>query len=162
MSLVQLFAGLAIITAGLILWRIGRSDRGRGMVERMALWLLFSVVLSTLPLCFDFVAMFKAAHGVAPAWAATYSKGELCLITTALSGVAIGELLAVRKSTRLWTILPGFLCLACALGSIYLYSLLHGETDPSSTPMIAYLSFWIYVLAVGASTASVAVAELEK
>lgn len=162
MSSIHIFAALAFIITALIMRRISRSDRGRDVIERMVLWLLFSVVLSTIPLFFDYISLFRAAHGVAPSWAATYSRGELCLITTALSGVAIGELLAVRKSTRLWTILPGFLCFTCSLGSIFLYSLLHGEPDPGSTPMIAYLSFWLYVLAVGASTASVVVAELEK
>jgi hypothetical protein len=150
------------VAAGVILAAIRwpkLGERQKALAERVLVWVCFTVLLSLIPLLLDYGSAFKAAHGIAPRWTITIERGELCLITTAMSGVAIGELFAARKANRFWTVTLGFLCLACALGSIGIYDLLHSDPDKASAPMLVVISGWVYLLGVAASTGSIAITE---
>jgi hypothetical protein len=61
------------------------------MAEKLVRWLIFSVVISLLPLLFRFA--LEATDGKSPTLSDLLSQGELLLISSAIAAAAVGELI---------------------------------------------------------------------
>ncbi len=68
------------------------------MAARLTRWAIFSVAVSLIPLIFSFI--YLTTVGPTPAFFDLISDGELLLISVALTGAAIGEVID-KKTARI-------------------------------------------------------------
>jgi hypothetical protein len=130
------------------------------MWSKLTRWLIFTVVLSLLPLMLDFV--LKAADGSSPSINEVISRGELCLVCTALAGVGLGELLGLSDEAALTKIVLGGACFLSAVISIALYIAMKATTGNTGSLYLDNLSWYVFAETVITSTVSVVVSEVRK
>ena len=75
------------------------------IIERLTVWVMFSVLLVLVPLLFD--AGRAMIRGGSFSLDDAISRGELTLVTAAICGSAIGELFGVGGAAKLGKILAG-------------------------------------------------------
>ena len=144
-------------------WRtMPAGAENQELAARMSRWVMFTVILSVAPLMIDYLAAVGRAHGHFPDIDEIYSRGELCLTTTALAGVAAGEIFGLSERAKTAKIILGGLCLISSIGAIALYVMMKSNADPLAIPTYAYASSWLFLGALVVSTCAVAVAELQK
>lgn len=155
--------GLVLLLLAGYIWRtVPPSAEDQELAARMARWIIFTVILSLAPLLIDYLAAVGRAHGTLLQISEVYAKGELCLIATALAGVATGEMFGLSERAKTAKIVLGGLCLLLAIGSIALYVMMKSNLDPLALPTYTYISGFLFILTFFASTSAIAVSELQK
>lgn len=153
----------ALVLLSVYVWRsMPTAAENQELAARMARWVIFTVVLSIIPLIIDYLAAAAHAHGNLPGPSEVYSKGELCLTTTALAGVAAGEILGLSERAKTPKIILGGLCVIFSVCSIAIYGMIKSNSDPLALPTFAQASVWLFGGALLISTSTIAVAELQK
>lgn len=129
---------------------------------RMGRWLLLTVVAALAPLGVDYINAISDAGGSFPRLSVAYEHGELCLVTTALAGVALGELLGLSEQAKVAKVCLGGLCVIAVFVGAALYVTMKARFNPQSAPMMAYISGWTFLATLFVSTCSVGLSELKK
>src|SRR3954468_5447431 len=88
----------------------------RTMWQRLSAWLVFGVIVSLLPLGFDFLGHVDGDGG--NSWTVLAGRGQLLLISVVIAGNALGEVLTAEvpariRTARIWT--AGSLTIGLAL-----------------------------------------------
>lgn len=155
--------GAALLVLTVYIWRsMPHGAENQELAARMARWMIFTVVLSIIPLVIDYLASSAHAHGELPSLGGVYSKGELCLTTTALAGVAAGEIFGLSERAKTPKIILGGLCLIFSISSIAIYGMIKSNSDPLALPIFAQVSVYLFGAGIFISTCTIAVAEIQK
>lgn len=128
--------------------------------SKLARWSIFTVVLSLFPIILDYV--LKAAVRSDTPLNEVIAKGELSLICTALSGVAVGELLGISEKAKLFKICLGGVCFLNAVFSICLYIAMKAAEGSLGSLYLDRLSWWLFFETAITSTIAIAVSEAKK
>lgn len=67
---------------------------GHTVITKLVHWLVFSVIISLLPLIFNLITMIIYAWGPGPSLLSISSRGELMLVSAGIAAKGIGELFA--------------------------------------------------------------------
>jgi hypothetical protein len=130
------------------------------MWSKLMRWLIFTVALTLLPLVLDWA--LRAADGSSPSVNAIISHGELCLVCTALAGVGLGELLGLSDDAGLIKIVLGGACFLTSITSIALYVAMKATVGATGSLFLDGLSWYVFVVTLITSTASIMVSEAKK
>ena len=96
------------------------------MRTRLIRWLIFSVVVSLVPLLLAYAS--DQTRGGTPTLVSILSKGDLLLISTALAAAAIGDLLPAAQAMPVRAMLAGGGCVVSVLfGSSYYAAIVTGS-----------------------------------
>lgn len=135
------------------------------MAARLTRWFIFSVMMALLPLWFHLLSQFPDGGG--GSWLMTWlitscSHGELLLVTAAVSGAAIGELIGSGNRALFAKLIAGVGCavvlVLASLGFAYVVGTL--DRSASLTPeAIAFGSLAMLVFGIVSSGSCVALAE---
>jgi hypothetical protein len=121
------------------------------MREKLARWLIFSVVFALLPFWGNLLIEISKAHEITLG-TVFGNKGEVLLVGIALCGVGLGEIfgsaavLPVSTPPLLTYFFSGLSLIIICLGSLY-YASVSGNTEFDSNRVIL-ISFWGFVLSV--------------
>jgi hypothetical protein len=132
--------------------------------ERLVKWIVFSVVISLLPLAADWAnRISQGRSGISEdVLAEVLAHGELLLISAAIAADAVGDLIGSRPEFKMLKYLAGGACLAIILfGSLWYADIAANFRDGLALDhvMIAKWSTWILGLTVFTSGCGKFVAE---
>lgn len=128
--------------------------------SKLARWAIFTVALSLVPLILDFIS--KSSNGSSHYVSEVIARGELSLICTALSGVALGELIGLSEKAKIAKILLGGTCFLSAVLSICLYLGMKGTTGDLGSEFLDHLCWWLFAETLFTTTITIAVSEALK
>jgi hypothetical protein len=136
-----------------------RSARATAL-NRFARWLIFGVLLALVPRIFSWAA--REMRSQPSTLDVVLAKGELFLVTAAISGAAIGELVGVVRTTRqtFWEIVAGGCCLIVVVLSAHLFADVAAVRATAATVdphRVRVWSLWLYFVGLVASGSSVAI-----
>jgi hypothetical protein len=113
------------------------------MTATLTRWIVFSVVIALLPICFAYVyalTIEKPDSTAGPSIKRTVVHGELLLVSVALAADAMGEVIGTGQRRRVLKYSAGGGCLICIICS----SLYFAVVSVQDTPHVD-LVFWISV-----------------
>jgi hypothetical protein len=118
--------------------------------NRFARWLIFGVLLALVPLLFSWAT--RQLRAQPSSLDVLLANGELFLVTAALAGAAIGELLGVARASRqpFWEIVAGGCCLIVVVLSAHLFADISAIRATAATIDPARVSSWSLWLYSGA------------
>lgn len=125
--------------------------------QRVTRWLLFSVLIALSPLIATYLIQFS--KGVEPSYAAIVGAGELYLVSMALCGAGIGDLLTSTKASPDAKFMSGGCTLFVLILSGWLYAsgadarLHDGATDPMAIALISSVLFGTGLVGCGCCVA---------
>lgn len=134
-----------------------RASSGRKEDPRITRWLFFSVVLALVPLGVTWIVR-RVTHPIG--LPELLSNGELLLISAALTGASIGELLGRWTSWPRTEIIAGGACvvlLSLATMCFAGLSAARAAQESINNDVTMYVSVIIYVCAVVAGASCVAI-----
>ena len=129
-------------------------------LNRLARWLIFGVLLALVPLIFSWAA--RQMRSQPSDLHTVLANGELFLVTAAISGAAVGELVGVVRSARqpFWEIVAGGCCLIVVVLSAHLFADIAAVRATAATvdpARVSAWSLWLYGIGLVASGSSVAI-----
>jgi len=129
-------------------------------LHRFARWLIFGVLLALVPLIFSWAA--REMRSQPSGLDVVLANGELFLVTAAISGAAVGELVGVVRTTRqpFWEIVAGGCCLIVVVLSAHLFADISAVRATAATvdpQRVSTWSLWLYAIGLVASGSSVAI-----
>jgi hypothetical protein len=136
---------------------------GVNHMNRLFKWLLFSVVFALAPLIADY--FFQSVHptsGVAAPWQGVFIKGELLLVSAAISGAGVGELIGTGKDWLPFKLLCGGCCIVILFVAVALYSGIANDVRLGidyDKAQLATRSIWIFIATLGAGFGCILMAE---
>lgn len=119
--------------------------------EKMTRWLIFSVLVSLMPLVTSYLSLqLDRRTGLHVLTA----RGELLLISTTIASAAVGELIAGGRNKATPKLLAGGSCILLVLLSSLFFAALQARhnADPHS---ILHTSAWLFAGTLLASSSSV-------
>lgn len=134
------------------------------IIEKLATWGIFGVILSALPIIFDILRPIYASDNkglvksISYSWVESVSHGELNLVTATICAAAAGELFGGHRR-GLGPILSGGSAIIILVFCTWLYTELSAAArQPAKVDkaIIAKLSLMLFVLGVFCSGACVA------
>ena len=128
--------------------------------HRFTRWLIFGVLLALVPLLFSWAT--RQLRAQPSSLDVLLANGELFLVTAALAGAAIGELLGVARSSRqpFWEIVAGGCCLIVVVLSAHLFADISAIRATAATvdpARVSSWSLWLYGIGLVASGSSIAI-----
>jgi hypothetical protein len=128
--------------------------------NRFARWLIFGVLLALVPLLFSWAT--RQLRAQPSSLDVLLANGELFLVTAALAGAAIGELLGVARASRqpFWEIVAGGCCLIVVVLSAHLFADISAIRATAATidpARVSSWSLWLYCIGLVASGSSIAI-----
>lgn len=133
---------------------------GNIVVTKLASWLFFSVILGGIP--FAFIYIFTLMKGKSINLEILFGHGELCLISTTLCAIAVGEFLSIAVTRQIST--PKikifiYAVVACCVAIIALASSTYGMILVSEGNLkinaIVSTSIWLFGFSVFMSSLSI-------
>ena len=92
-------------------------------MNRFAKWLIFGIAFALAPLLADyFIQLIHPRPNVAFDWHEILTKGELLLISSAIAGAAVGEIIGTGRAWLPFKIITGGACIIITIISALLYS----------------------------------------
>lgn len=131
------------------------------MAEKLAKWLIFSVILALLPFAFNYLRL--ASRGVDPTMAKLLGGGELLLVAAGISAAAVGDLIGSGADRRLAKLFAGggsivVLCLA----SLHFADVAAARAAPTfDASVVVWSSQMLFAFAVLGGGGCVALAEAQ-
>lgn len=154
-----------LLLAGLLLAARSRQLPGERFEElwaRLSRWGFYTVLIALAPLALDYANALVDMRGRLPPVWTVYQRGELCLVTTALAGVALGEIIGISDKAKTVTIVLGGLCTVSGFVGAALYVIMKTRADASSTSTLTLVSEFLFVETLVSATCAIVVAELRK
>lgn len=136
------------------------GSRFRPFWKKSSQWVLYTVLLSLLPIAFDYIIVYAKGNGSWPDFNDVIEHGELCLVATAMSFVAIGEMSGFRSEGGTGRVVLFWFCLLSAAASIGLYVIIKSIANANTVGSLSSISAILFLGTVFITTAAVAVAEL--
>ena len=115
-------------------------------------WLMFQICFGLLPIGLNAVRIL--AEGDSFTWTKILSRGELLLISCALSAGAIGDIVAINTRHIGTRIVAVGCCVVSLFLGAYSYAQLSGQISSGNgynAPFVAVYSTWLYLFSVVAS-----------
>src|SRR5882724_4784567 len=139
------------------LWRA----RAIGMVERLTVWLIFSVALALLPIAFNAVRVFLS--GTSVSFSELLKNGELLIVAVAIGGDATGKLIASGQSRKILKLTAGGSCILLIITSSLLFAFISTASPNPSFDMVRVASFSavMFLLTIVTSGSCVLLAEVK-
>lgn len=152
MSIAVTIATILII--GGIYYALYRT-KNQSMIEKLTVWLIFSVILALLPVLFNAVLTF--IKGQTPSFAQLLQKGELLIIAVAIGADATGKLVGTGSGRKVPKILASGGCIILILLSSLLFSAISTNSlgasfDPARVAFFSSFVFLMTVIAGGSCT----------
>ena len=113
-----------------------KEARRRVVIDRLSLWLLFSVVFGLLPVLVNFIVAVMSPKGVS--FLELFAKGDVLVSAAAISGAATGEMLFADfgERDRRRRMILGFFCLLGCVCDAVAYT----RVDTSTQHTVAVVS----------------------
>jgi hypothetical protein len=112
---------LLLLVAGISKLPMLLGSRFQPFWKKVSQWILYTVLFSLVPIVFDYMIEFAKGGGSWPDVAQVVRHGELCLVATAMSCVAIGEMSGYKSTGNTGRVWLFWFCLLSAAVSIGLY-----------------------------------------
>ena len=137
------------------------------MLEKLIVWLFFSVLLALVPILFDVMRSTIAVRSMVAGGTSRFddavARGELFLMTAALCGAAVGELFGVGGPVKIGKIIAG----GSAVVTLFFSALFYTEVSAaarrgSATNKVTVRNFScvLFVLGVICSGACIALSKV--
>ena len=118
----------------------------RGIIAKLARWALFSVLLSLLPLAFNYFRLALNASSL-PDVVAVLRGGEIFLITASMCSVAIGDVVATTKAREISKIMGGGSSLLLLVASTGLFVYVASSNGQVSDSVVFSSSMYVFAAA---------------
>lgn len=113
------------------------------LIEDMATWLLFNIAFALAPLVCN--VLIASLTGSQPTFVNIFSKGELLLISTAVSADAAGRLLTSNSKDRFLKLMAAGGCLLLLFFSSVLFTVISTGTGKSAPDFAANISIFVFL-----------------
>jgi hypothetical protein len=151
---------LLLLVAGISKLPMLLGSRFQPFWKKVSQWILYTVLFSLVPIVFDYVIEFAKGGGSWPGVAQVVRHGELCLVATAMSCVAIGEMSGYKSTGNTGRVWLFWFCLLSAAVSIGLYVIMKSIANAQTIGTLSEISIIMFVGTTVVTTASVAAVEL--
>ena len=118
-----------------------KDARRRVVIDRLSLWLLFSVIFGLLPVLINFLVGVMSPKGVSVL--ELFAKGDVLVSSAAISGAATGEMLFANfnEKDRRRRMVLGFFCLLGCVCDGVAYTQVDTSTQLTVTVVSSILLF---------------------
>ncbi len=132
-------------------------------MNRLFKWLLFGVVVALAPLIADyFLHSVHFTGGTVPNWHMVLIKGELLLVSAAISGAGVGELIGTSRDWLPFKLICGGSCIVILFIAVVLYTGIANDvrlgTNYDKTALVNK-SIWIFIATFVAALGCILAAE---
>jgi uncharacterized membrane protein len=128
--------------------------------DKVAKWLMFTVLISLAPLLASWI--WAAASSSDPVGLyAVVRQGDLCLLAASFCAVGLGELIGIKRSTQTLMIFVGGTSALTIMLSVFLYALVRNATSLPNEGYVVGASVALFVIGVVSSTVCVAISEIK-
>ncbi len=131
------------------------------MQKKLILWSVYTVLISIAPLVVSF--LIRLTRGESTALSDIIGNGELLLITVAILGAAIGELLAGNHRYPEFELISGGICILTLLISSLYFADISGANAVESrinTFIVEKISYWLFGSGLISGAISIILSEL--
>jgi hypothetical protein len=132
-------------------------------MSRFTKWLIFGVVFALTPLLADFFIQWVHPNAtLAFHWQEVFVKGELLLVSAAIAGAGVGELIGSGRRWLTFKIIAGGGCIIITLLAAELYSSIAGDVRIQAVydkERVVTESIWIFATTLMASAGCILAGE---
>ena len=155
----------ALLVLPLLNWLLDKIiffiDEGQ-MFNRLIRWCVFSVVIATLPIVFNYLIM--VTRGAEATIITLTSRGELLLLAAGMTASAVGEIIGSGSNLLKLKIIAGGGCVIILMLAALYFAHVSAELNAGRTiqlSVVSNMSVLMFVFGIISSGSCIAIVELE-